>query len=417
MPLPQLNTQGIDITNTLMRMRQMDNARAQEEDRRVAAGQRNSLFELQKRKADYEMSPENLKTQNALQQADMEYKKAVTSKANTEAMAVAADQMALTMKGIPLTPGLTEYAAFRKQILAHPLLAKAGAVLPDENDWLKPDERSPTGFSIPEGDIETFKKVFTNLANTAAERKQRVTQPSMTKIQVPRSDGSMRDVVVGIPQDPGVVFDLEKEIAPGARLYNESAGKDKSPEVKTFTEGGNEIQKQYNSETKKWENIPGVTGGPKFKPESEKDKEATVKENFINKNGVHITQFNDGSKWKSISGKLVPITNADDVGLQRIGDVMNPLMQKALGGMVGEEGENEGTGSSLIDTAKAWIGKKVEDSEKASTPPVKASTSADGVVTKPVTTAMITEIKSKEERDALPPGAVYTYNGVKYRKK
>lgn len=327
MPLPQLNTQGNDQTNTLLKIQQMNAWDEQAEDRKTDRVRQNALFGLQKRKLEAELAPDVIELRNKEINAKIAKDNYLAQDAAVKARTGMADYVASTLKRVPFDPELKGYTEFINGIKKDPLLADHAKTLPDPESWLKPDLQSETGRRIPKEDEEKFKAIYTNLTNTAADIAAGKKPAMLTRVQVPTSGGKFVDQTVGLSLLPGETFDPVKYGLPeGTRVwykeekddaknptaptsyekvgadgkvyqvttrYNPNTGKDeelgrvelsklteaktkpgseKGPIVKTFTVGDTEVQRQYNEETKQWEDIPNAPGGTRFRPESESEK-------------------------------------------------------------------------------------------------------------------------------------------------
>lgn len=356
MPLPQLNTQGNDQTNTLLKIQQMNAMDEQAEDRKIDRVRQNALFGLQKRKLDAELAPDVIELRNKEINAKIAKDNYLAQDAAVKARTGMADYVASILKRVPFDPELKGYTEFINGIKKDPLLADHAKTLPDPEVWLKPDLQSETGRRIPKEDEEKFKAIYTNLTNTAADIAAGKKPATLTRVQVPTSGGKFVDQTVGLSLLPGETFDPVKYGLPeGTRVwYKEEKDDTKNPTVPTSYEkvGADgkvyQVTTRYNPNTGRDEELGRVELSKlteaKTKPGSEKDvKPWKVMQNEAGETVYTASGGDSGvlEAFKIKDGKPVKVTDASADKLTPLEIPMDPLikgmLERAGGGKAKEE--------------------------------------------------------------------------------
>jgi hypothetical protein len=243
MPLPQLNTGGLDISNTLLKIKQMENI---DENQNL----RNALLDAKK------PDPETVRLQNELKQEEIKVKRLESlTKLNDLAREGLNWVQANVEQGDP-----SAYSAYRKHMVEGMGLPQEG--FPEDDTFYdsKPDASNPEGVTKVFNKDRFNKWAFRSLATSSEMVKNRFQVEGENKTIYGPGGKSMTVFV-----KKGEMFNPE-EIGLGWSL--EKPGEPKAPTVLTHQEGDQNVSRQWDPAT---QTMKEIGRGPKWN-EKEKDR-------------------------------------------------------------------------------------------------------------------------------------------------
>ena len=164
MQLPQLDTKGNDVTNTLTAIANYNRTKAATENTK----KRNKLLDLQ-------LSPETIAALRAQEKAKLANTNAIILQRNLEnskkASAMVRDRISDVYSRLDGPEGIDAYKDFYQNMIENPLTKDhASVMLPNPEDYLRTNINNPTGQSVVGTDMKSLKSVLENMM-TAADRK------------------------------------------------------------------------------------------------------------------------------------------------------------------------------------------------------------------------------------------------------
>jgi hypothetical protein len=319
MPLPQLNTGGNELSNTL---KYLSNSFDEREDRK----KQNTLFELQKKKLEHELSPEMqeaLKADKKLQQANENALLTQRRLANNQA---AASQIKDSLGAIDLDDSSGKsYKNFYDRLASNPLLKDHVAILPNPEDYFKTDISATGERVVPKENVLKLKGIIGSLMN-ASDRVAKGLTAEYKPVYYPDGTSAM----VGVPKivEPGQV--LSAEAITGVKGSSFTAFKDKDDAgknvstvtVKEKDKAGNTVENVYSVNKVTGKKVLIAGGGEAFKPEG--TKEITPQQAVENKRKARerLTELEGMIFGKSEAGDMYA---ADQAGTQGYVDEYNEL--------------------------------------------------------------------------------------------
>jgi len=391
MPLPQLKV--ADYSNALNNAVKMQEIKASREDRKATAGQRNQLFELQKRKLEDELSPESKQFEKAQRNAILAGHKVKQQGDLLDNQKKLGIYIGTSLKNTNLDDDtLTGLTKFREYIDKDPNTKSLLSSLPNPDDWLEPDLLSDTGYRVPKDKMPAYKAIMQSYIDSANAVSQGKKAYKREKIWIPKKDGGWRSEMVSIANTDD--FDP-------TTIHPEATLDDPTKEDSTTDKAAkrmSDISKDFNKLTKDGDfaqmaidKRAGTSAADEYNKLAEKSGSSLRYKWQEDLNNPEPGLTNDAKNW--VKKKLGMST--EDVG----------------GWTLVDTSVNEETADTTENKSRSIKGSSYIPTEK----------SADGTLTgkipnQPKPAIEAKEITTKAEYDKLPSGAVYLEGGKPFRK-
>ena len=266
MPIPQLNIPKSNALNTIMKFKQLGEYDESSADRKVKAGQRNTIFELEKQKLEHELSPETQNFIKLKEEAELAKVKADVVGKTLDNKQKYAESIQKTLLGIraKLRTDGGDLFKFKDMVLKNEVLKDHAYMIPDISQFGKPDSSSETGYRLDETAMNNLKSVLLNLSLDAKTIAEGGTAGKQTTVYMPNGRGGYNATEVKLNLKTGDTFDPVAYGLPEGTVT--ALPKEvKAPKTRTIKKGTETITEEFVGGT--WKEIGR---GPSFKPTEEK---------------------------------------------------------------------------------------------------------------------------------------------------